>query len=195
MHGVSRTQASRTGSSLPFSELIRTLFTLARNLKMDIRFLTLMEFQRVYFYRFITLAILAAIGLVILFGAATAPVSDLLFVGGVLLLMGWRFGVECLRLKKCGPAFIHNDELVISRDANRRQIPLTNIRSVTSKHSFFMVRRYQSWSDHLAFLEFTLNTGERVYTLVESAVFERPAAKQSLAALQAAVLAAKVKNT
>lgn len=162
---------------------------------MDIRFLTLMEFQRVYFYRLITLAILAGIGLLILFGASKAPFSDLLFVAGVLLIMSWRFGVECLRLKKCGPAFIHNDELVISREADRQQIPLTSIRSVKSKHSFFMVRRYQSWSDHLAFLEFTLNNGERVYTLVESAVFEFPAAKQSLAAFRDAILTAKMKNT
>jgi len=161
---------------------------------MDIRFLTLMEFQSVYFYRFVTLAIFLAMGVFALIKLGDMTRSELLFIGPCLLIMWSRFAVECLRLNKCGPAFIHNDELVISRDAGHRQIPLKHIRSIRSKHSVFMVRRYRSWSDHLAFLEFTLDNGERVYTLAESAVFEYPAAKQSLAALQAAVLAAKVQS-
>ena len=114
-------------------------------------------------------------------------------VPGLLMLWG-RFAVEYVRVKKCGPAFIHNDELVITRDAGHRQIPLTRIRSVTSKHSLFMVRRYRSWTDHLAFLQVTLNNGERVYTLAESKVFEYPAGQNTLNAIQAAVLAAKTKS-
>lgn len=161
---------------------------------MDIRFLSLMEFQSVYFYRFITLAILLAIGMLVLVKFDESSRTDVLLIGGCLFVMAWRFAVECLRLIKCGPASIHNDELLISGENSSRRIALGQIRSVKSRHSVFMVRRYQSWSDHLAFLEFTLNNGERLYTLAESAVFEYPAAKQSLAALRTAVLAAKVKT-
>ncbi|BAP78884.1 hypothetical protein MT1_1706 [Pseudomonas sp. MT-1] len=161
---------------------------------MDTRFLTLMEFQNVYFYRFITLAIFVTTGVLLLFIFPEMKRSEISVVVPVLFILWGRFAVEYVRLKKCGPAFIHNDELVISRDGGHRQIPLTRIRSVTSKHSLFMVRRYRSWTDHLAFLQVTLNNGERVYTLAEGAVFEYPAGKKTLAAIQAAVLAAKTKS-
>lgn len=166
-----------------------------RNMHMEIRFLTFPEFHSVYFYRSITLAILLAMGVLILIKAPAASPSDLLVVGGGLFIMGSRFAVECLRLKKCGTASIHNDELFIALgDGGHRQIPLTTIRSIKSRHSVFMVRRYRSWSDHLAFLEFTLNNGERVSTLVESAVFEFPAGKETLKALRTTVAAAKAKS-
>lgn len=161
---------------------------------MDIRFLTFPDFHSVYFYRAITLAILMAIGSLVLFKASAMRLPELLLVGDCLLLMGWRFAVEWRRLNKAGPAFIHNDELVITSESNHRQIPLNSVRAVASKHSLFMVRRYRSWSEHLAFVEFTLHNGERLYTLAESAVFESPAAKRSLAAIQTAVLSAKVKS-
>lgn len=161
---------------------------------MDIRFLTFPDFHSVYFYRSITLAILLVIGGVVLFKAPATRLPELLLVGGCLLLMGWRFALEWRRLNKAGAASIHNDELIVSSESGHRQIPLSSVRSVTSKHSLFMVRRYRSWSEHLAFVEFTLHNGERFYTLAESAVFESPAAKHSLAAIQAAVLAAKVKS-
>ena len=161
---------------------------------MDTRFLTLMEFQNVYFYRFVTLAIFVTIGVLLLFAWPDMKHAEIWVVVPVLFILWGRFAVEYVRLKQCGPASIHNDELVISRDAGNRQIPLTRIRSVTSKHSLFMVRRYRSWTDHLAFLQVTLNNGERVYTLAESKVFEYPAGKQTLSALQAAVLAAKTKS-
>lgn len=161
---------------------------------MNTRFLTLMEFQSVYFYKFITLAILMAIGILLLFALPEMKRSEMSVVVPVLFILWGRFAVEYFRVMKCGPAFIHNDELVISRDEGHRQIPLTSISSVTSKHSLFMVRRYRSWTDHLAFLQVTLNNGERIYTLVESAVFEYPAGKRTLSAIQAAVLAAKTKS-
>lgn len=162
---------------------------------MDIRLLTFTDFHSVYFYRSITLAILVAIGGLMLVRAPDTRLPELLLVGGCLLIMAWRFAVEWRRLSKAGPATVHNDELIISSETEHRTIPLTSVRSVTSKHSIFLVRRYRSWAEHLAFLEFTLHNGERIYTLVESAVFESPAAKHSLAAIQAAVLAAKVKTT
>ena len=161
---------------------------------MDTRFLTLMEFQNVYFYRFVTLAILVAVGVLLLFALPEMKRSEIWLVVPVLFIMWGRFAVEYVRVNKCGPAFIHNDELVITRAASHRQIPLTRIRSITSKHSLFMVRRYRSWTDHLAFLEVTLNNGERVYTLAESKVLEYPAGKKTLSAIQAAVLAAKTKS-
>jgi hypothetical protein len=107
--------------------------------------------------------------------------------------MSGRFAVEWRRLSKCAPACIHDDELIVSGASSHRQIPLQEIRSITSSHSIFMVRRYRSWTDHLAFLEFTLSSGERVHTLVESAVFEFPAGKRSLLQMRQAVLAAKRK--
>jgi len=161
---------------------------------MDIRLLTFPDFQNVYFYRSITLAILLAIGGLVLFKAPATRLPELLLVGGCLLLMGWRFAVEWRRLNKAGAASIHNDELIIASENDHRRIPLSSVRSVTSKHSLFMVRRYRSWSEHLGFVEFTLHNGERVYTLAESAVFEWPAAGHSLAAIQAAVVAAKGKS-
>lgn len=161
---------------------------------MDIRFLTFPDFHSVYFYRSITLAILVAIGGLVLFKASAMRLPELLLVGGCLLLMGWRFAVEWHRLSKAGPASIHNDELIIASESDHRQIPLSSVRAVATKHSLFMVRRYRSWTEHLAFVEFTLHSGERLYTLAESAVFEKPAAKRSLAAIQAAVMAAKVKS-
>ena len=162
---------------------------------MDIRFLTLPDFHNVYFYRSITLAILLAIGGLVLFKAPATRLPELLLVASCLLLMAWRFALEWRRLNKAGAASIHNDELIIASENDHRRIPLSSVHAVTTKHSLFMVRRYRSWSEHLAFVEFTLHNGERVYTLAESALFESPAAKQSLAAIQAAVLAAKVKST
>jgi hypothetical protein len=161
---------------------------------MDARFLTFMEFQSVYFYRFITLAIFVATGVLLLFALPEMERFEMAVVVPVLFILWWRFAVEYFRIKKCGHAFIHNDELVISREESRRQIPLTRIRSVTSRHSLFMVRRYRSWTDHLAFLQVTLNNGERIHTLAESAVFEYPAGKKTLGAIRAAVLAAKTKS-
>lgn len=161
---------------------------------MDIRFLTFPDFHNVYFYRAITLALLLAIGATVLFKASAMQLPELLLVGGCLLLMGWRFALEWLRMNKAGPASIHDDELIVSSESAHRRIPLSSVHTVTTRHSLFMVRRYRSWSEHLAFVEFTLHNGERVYTLAESAVFESPAAKRSLAAIQAAVLAAKVKS-
>ena len=161
---------------------------------MDTRFLSLMEFQNVYFYRFVTLAIFVIIGVMLLFALPDMKRAEIWVIVPVLFILWGRFAVEYVRVKKCGPAFIHNDELVITRDAGHRQIPLTRIRSVTSKHSLFMVRRYRSWTDHLAFLQVTLNNGECVYTLAESKVFEYPAGKNTLSAIQAAVLAAKTKS-
>lgn len=161
---------------------------------MDIRFLTFPDFHSVYFYRTITLAILLAIGGLLLFKAADMRLPELLLVGGCLLLMGWRFAVEWRRMNKAGPASIHGDELIISRANDHRRIPLSSVHAISTKHSLFMVRRYRSWREHLAFVEFTLHNGERVYALAESAVFESPAAKRSLAALRAAVLAAKVNS-
>jgi hypothetical protein len=160
---------------------------------MDARFLTFMEFQSVYFYKFITLAIFVAVGVLLLFALPEMKPSEMSVVVPVLFILWWRFAVEYFRIKKCGPAFIHKDELVISREEGRCHIPLASIRSVTSKHSLFMVRRYRSWTDHLAFLQVTLNNGERIYTLAESAVFEYPAGKKTLSAIQSAVLAAKTK--
>jgi S-adenosylhomocysteine hydrolase len=43
-------------------------------------------------------------------------------------------------------------------------------------------------------VEFTLDSGERVSTLAESRVFELPAASGTLAAVESAILAAKVKR-
>jgi hypothetical protein len=161
---------------------------------MDIRFLTFPDFHSVYFYRSITLAILLAIAGLVLFKAPATRLPELLLVGGCLLLMGWRFAVEWRRLNKAGAASIHNDELIVASESDHRRIPLSSVHAVATKHSLFMVRRYRSWSEHLAFVEFTLHNGECVYTLAESAVFEKPAAKRSLAAIQAAVMAAKVKS-
>ncbi len=161
---------------------------------MDIRFLSLSEFHSLYFYRFITLAILLAIGGLILFKLFETPLSDTALVTGCLLVMAWRFAVEWRRVQKSAPAFLHNDELVIASANSHQQIPLAKIRSIKSRHCIFMARRYRSWDDHVAFLEITLNNGERAFTLVESAVLEFPAGKQTLEALRATVATAKAKS-
>lgn len=161
---------------------------------MDTRFLTFMEFQNVYFYRFITLAILVATGVLLLFALPGMKRAEMSVVVPVLVILWGRFAVEYFRVKASGPAFVHNDELVIS-GAGSRQIPLTRIRSVSSRHSVFMVRRYRSWTDHLAFLQVTLTNGERIYTLVESKFFEFPPGKETLSAMQAAVLVAKTRKS
>lgn len=161
---------------------------------MDIRLLTFLEFQNVYFYRFITLACLLPVcGLSLVNLIETDRTDARVVAVGAAVLM-WRFSVEWLRLRKCAPAVLHDNELVISSATGHRRIPLASVSSVTSRHSLFMVRRYRSWTDHLAFLEFTLNTGERVHTLAESAVFEFPASKKTLAAIRTAVLTAKSKS-
>lgn len=161
---------------------------------METRLLTYLEFSNVHFYRFITLAfLLPACVLSVVNVSKTGRTDALVVCLGALILMA-RFSMEWLRVKKSEPAFLHEDELVVSNADGHRRIPLTSISSIRSKHSLFMVRRYRSWTDHLAFLEFTLNNGERVYTLAESAVFEFPAGKKSLTAMRAAVLAAKTKS-
>ncbi|MDG9855192.1 hypothetical protein N5C93_29915 [Pseudomonas nitroreducens] len=161
---------------------------------MDVRFLPQPEFDNVHFYRAMTLLILlamAAFTLIKMFGGAIGVFSGLpLF----LLLLGWRFAVEWRRVSQAEPAFIDKGELVLCGKQSHRQIALERISSVRSRHSLFMVRRYRSWSEHLGFVEFTLNDGERVSTLAESQVFERPAASGTLAAIEAAILEAKVKR-
>ena len=161
---------------------------------MDIRFLTFPEFQNVYFYRSITLAILAAAGVLVIVRAPDTRLPELMVVSGCLLIMAWRFALEWRRLSKAGPASVHEEELIVASPHGDRRIALSSVQAVATMHSLFMVRRYRSWSDHLAFLQFTLHNGERVYTLVESAVFESPAAKRSLAAIRAAVMEAKVRS-
>ena len=161
---------------------------------MDTRFLTFMEFQSVHFYRFITLAIFVASGVLLLFALPEMKPAETSVIVPVLLILWGRFAVEYSWVKKSGHALIHNDELVVSGVGGRRRIPLTRIRSVSSRHSVFMVRRYRSWTDHVAFLQVTLTNGERIHTLVESKVFEFPAGKRTLRAMQAAVLAAKTKT-
>lgn len=161
---------------------------------MDVRLLTFLEFSNVHFYRYITLAFLlpaCVLSLINLF--RTGQADALLFAIGVCVLMA-RFSVEWRRVTQSAPAFIHEDELVIAHTDGHRRIPLASISSIRSRHSLFMVRRYRSWNDHLAFLQVTLNSGERLHTLAESAVFEFPAGKQTLRALQAAVLAAKTRS-
>ncbi|MBD9484789.1 hypothetical protein IB229_17540 [Pseudomonas sp. PDM14] len=161
---------------------------------MDVRLLTFLEFSNVHFYRVITLAILLPVcGLSLINLINTGQTDALLMSIGAFILMA-RFSVEWRRVRQSAPAFLHEDELIISRADGHRRIPLASIRSVRSRHSLFMVRRYRSWSDHLAFLQFTLNNGERLHTLAESAVLEFPAGKKSLSAIRAAVLAAKTRS-
>ena len=78
-------------------------------------------------------------------------------------------------------------------------VGLVFLSTMTQVHAASMKRaderEYGKMPDGVMVKEFTLHNGERVYTLAESAVFESPAAKHSLAAIQAAVLAAKVKST
>lgn len=161
---------------------------------MEVRFLPQTEFDNVHFYRAATLLILLAMAvftLIKLFSGAVALFSALPLC---LLLLGGRFAVEWRRVSKAEPAFIDKGELVLCGNDSHRQIALEKIRSVRSRHSLFMVRRYRSWSEHLAFVEFTLDNGERVSTLAESRVFELPAASATLAAVESAILATKVKR-
>src|SRR5690606_19708060 len=112
----------------------------------------------------------------------------------VMLIILGRFIVEWRRIAKSQPTFIHADELVLCSEDGNRRIPLAKISSTKARHSLFMVRRYRSWSEHVAFLELTLNSGERLYTLAESAVFEMPPAKDTVKAIEAAILGAKMKD-
>lgn len=161
---------------------------------MEVRFLPQTEFDNVLFYRAVTLLILLAMvafTLIKLFSGVVALFSALPLC--LLVLVG-RFAVEWRRVSRAEPAFIDKGELVLCGQESHRQIPLEKISSVRSRHSLFMVRRYRSWSEHLAFVEFTLDSGERVSSLAESRVFELPAASGTLAAVQAAIVAAKVKR-
>ncbi|MBB4868235.1 hypothetical protein HNP46_007155 [Pseudomonas nitritireducens] len=161
---------------------------------MEVRFLPQTEFDNVHFYRAVTLLILLAMAvftLIKMFAGVVAPFSGLPLV---LLILGARFAVEWRRVSRAEPAFIDKGELVLCGRQSHRQIALEKISSVRSRHSLFMVRRYRSWTEHLAFVEFTLVNGERVSTLAESGVFEFPAAKGTLAAIESAILAAKVKR-
>lgn len=161
---------------------------------MEVRFLPQTEFDNVLFYRAVTLLILLAMvafTLIKLFSGVVALFSALPLC--LLVLVG-RFAVEWRRVSRAEPAFIDKGELVLCGQESHRQIPLEKISSVRSRHSLFMVRRYRSWSEHLAFVEFTLDSGERVSSLAESRVFELPAASGTLSAVQAAIVAAKVKR-
>lgn len=159
---------------------------------MDMRLLPQTEFDRVHFYRIFTLLILLAISALTLSEIVKGSAALVSPVPLVLLALSGRFAVEWLRVAKCQPAFIHNDELLLCGEQDHRHIPLSQVSSVKTKHSLFMVRRYRSWSEHVAFLELTLNDGQRIYTLVESAVLEFPAAKSTLKAVDAAVICAKI---
>src|SRR5690606_40136530 len=117
---------------------------------MDTRFLTFMEFQSVYFSRFITLAIFVASGVLLLFALPDMKRAEMSVVVPVLLVLWGRFAVEYFWVRKSGHALIHNDELLVSGARGRRRVPLIRIRSVSSRHSVFMVRRYRSWTDHVA---------------------------------------------
>ncbi|MGE8295408.1 MAG: hypothetical protein ACN6PH_07670 [Pseudomonas sp.] len=161
---------------------------------MEVRLLPHSEFGNVEFYRIITLLILLGMAGVTLKGVATGEFALLSPLPCVMLIMAGRFIVEWRRLDKSQPAFIHADELVLCGKDSNRQIPLAKISSTKARHSIFMVRRYRSWSEHVAFLELTLNNGERLYTLVESAVFDRPLAKGTVKAIDAAILSAKIKD-
>ncbi len=161
---------------------------------MEVRLLPQPEFDSVHFFRTVTLLFLLAIGVITLKGLADGEIALLSPLPFVVLIMASRFAVEWLRVAKCQPAFIHEDELVLCGADSHQRIPLSKISSVKSKHSIFMTRRYRSWSEHVAFLQFTLNNGERAYTLAESAVFEFPPAKRTVQAVDAAILCAKMKD-
>lgn len=161
---------------------------------MEVRLLSEPEFGNVQFYRIITLLFLLVMTGITLKGVANDEFALLSALPCVVLVMACRFIVEWLRVSKSQPAFIHADELVLCGETNNRRIPLAKISSIKARHSIFMVRRYRSWSEHVAFLELTLNSGERLYTLVESAVFEMPPAKGTVKAIEAAILSAKMKD-
>ena len=161
---------------------------------MEVRFLPQTEFDNVRFYRAVTLLILLAMAVFTLIKMVSGVVTLFSALPLCLLLLGGRFAIEWRRVARAEPAFIDKGELVLCGQDSHRQIPLEKISSVRSRHSLFMVRRYRSWSEHLAFVEFALGSGERVSTLAESRVFERPAASGTLEAVEAAILAAKVKR-
>ncbi|MCP1622220.1 hypothetical protein [Pseudomonas nitroreducens] len=161
---------------------------------MEVRFLPQTEFDNVHFYRAVTLLILLAMAIFTLIKMFSGVVPLFSALPFCLLLLGGRFAVEWQRVSRAEPAFIDKGELVLCGKDSHRLIALEKISSVRTRHSLFMVRRYRSWSEHLAFVEFTLDSGERVSTLAESAVFELPAASGTLAAVEASILAAKVKR-
>lgn len=161
---------------------------------MEVRLLPQTEFDNVHFYRAVTLLILLALAAFTLIHLFKGKITLISPVPVALLLLSWRFAVEWRRVAQSQPAFIDKDELVLCGTDNHRRIPLEQIASLRSRHSLFMVRRYRSWSEHLAFLDFTLNNGERVSTLTESGVFERPAGSGTLRAIDSAILAAKMKR-
>ena len=161
---------------------------------MEVRFLPQTEFDNVHFYRAVTLLILLAMAIFTLIKMFSGVVALFSALPLCLLLLVGRFGLEWRRVSKAQPAFIDKGELVLCGKESHRQIALEKISSVRSRHSLFMVRRYRSWSEHLAFVEFTLDSGERVSSLAESRVFELPAASGTLEAVEAVILAAKVKR-
>ncbi|MDD0842832.1 hypothetical protein [Pseudomonas sp. Gutcm_11s] len=161
---------------------------------MDVRLLPQLEFGNVHFYRVVTLLFLLVIVGITLTGVADGEVALFSLLPLVVLAMLCRFGIEWLRVSRCQPAFIHDDELVLCGDDSNLRVELTKISSVRSRHSLFMVRRYRSWSDHLAFVQLTLNDGTRLCTLAESAIFEFPPAKSTVRALEAEILAAKMRD-
>ena len=158
---------------------------------MDLRFLPPAEFDRVYFYRALTLVILMATAGIIVFNSGAATRVEFAFACACLLAFGWRFALEWIRVRRSAPALLDDDALVFSGANARRRIPLRSIRTVRSTHSILMARRYRSWTQCIAFLDITLTNGKRVHTLVESAVLEFPAGKETLRAIRSAVAAAK----
>ncbi|PTQ70033.1 hypothetical protein [Pseudomonas sp. GV071] len=158
---------------------------------MELRLLTLSEIHKVHFYRLITLVCLSAMALMMLFALLEKATTETQVFSLVVLALLWRFGWEWLKVSRCSPMFVHGDELVVTHKGETRRIALTQVREVTSKHAIFMTRRYRSWSEHLAFMQLTLHSGERLFTLAESGVLEFPAGKVTLQALRAVVVAAK----
>ncbi|GLK89375.1 hypothetical protein [Pseudomonas turukhanskensis] len=161
---------------------------------MDLRLLTLPEIHKVHFYRLITLVCLSVIGVMTVFALLEKTTTEAQVFALVVLVMLARFGWEWVTVSRCTPVFVLGDELVLAGEHGSRRVPLTQVREVTSRHAIFMTRRYRSWSEHLAFMQLTLATGERIFTLAESGVFEFPAGKITLAALQAVVLEAKTRS-
>lgn len=161
---------------------------------MDARLLPQTEFDSVHFFRAITLAILLVISGMAVAGVADGEIGLISALPLVIQALAIRFALEWRRVTRCMPAFIHDDELVLCGVGSHRRIELSKVSSVRSRHSIFMVRRYRSWSEHVAFLEVTLNDGERVHTLAESAVLECPPAKHAVKAIEAAVLSAKMRD-
>lgn len=161
---------------------------------MDLRLLTLPELHKVYFYRLMTLVCLAPMGVLTLCALVQNPTAATTVFAVLMGVMLGRFGWEWRTVNRCVPLFVQGDELIVGGTGATRRIALTQVRAVTSRHAIFMTRRYRSWSEHLAFMQVTLSTGERVFTLAESGVFEFPAGKTTLAALQADVTQAKTRS-